>query len=160
MTFPAWLSRWLKPSVVLTTAFSLVMILGLLLKVTVLEISSPGRLLRVCDSEELIHSYTHSMYLAPVDERFIIENGRLRLVSVITPSVAVLEYFGLNSQDTADLNLVFDSFTIPVASAGDHSVKVGNTKINLWTGASTEEKIEIRISRVSLFKYMFCVIWG
>lgn len=100
------------------------------------------------------------MYLAPVDERFIIENGRLRLVSVITPSVAVLEYFGLNSQDTGDLNLVFDSFTIPVASAGDHSVKIGNTKINLWTGASSEEKIEIRISRVNLFKYMFCLLWG
>lgn len=160
MTFSEWDSRWLKPSLVLTALFSLVMILGLQLKVTVLEISSPGRLLRVCDSDELIHSYTHSMYLAPVDERFIIENGRLRLVSVITPSVAVLEYFGLNSQDTGDLNLVFDSFTIPVASAGDHSVKIGNTKINLWTGASSEEKIEIRISRVNLFKYMFCLLWG
>ena len=153
-------ARWLKPSLALIAIISSLVILGLQIKVNVLEISSPNRVIRVCESEELTHSYTHSMYLEPVDERFTIVNGRLQLVAVNTPSVAVLEYFGLNSENTSGLKLFFDSFTIPVASAGNHSVKIGNAKIDLWTGASSEEKIEIRISKVNLFNYLFCLFWG
>ena len=157
MNNPIWDSRWLKPLLSVIATFSFLIMIGLQIKVNVLEISSPNRLIRVCESEELVHSYTHSMYLAPVDERFTIENGRLRLVSVNTPSVAVLEYFGLNSENTESLKLFFDSFTIPVASAGNHSVQVGSTRIDLWTGAPSEEKIEIRISKVNLFQYLFCL---
>ncbi len=160
MISPTWDARWLKPLLALTATLTLLIMPGLKFQVSVLEISSPGRFIRVCEGDELIHSYTHSMYLAPVDERFIIENGRLRLVSVNTPSVAVLEYFGLNSENTEGLKLFFDSFTIPVASSGGHKIKVGNAGIDLWTGTSSEEKIEIRTSKVNFFKYLFCLFWG
>lgn len=152
--------RWIKLSCLLTVILALFIVLGLLVQFTVIEISSPERLIRVCESDEMIHSYTHSMYMAPVREKFIIQNGRMKLVSVNTPNVAVLEYFGLNKENTNDLDLVFDSFTIPVASIGGHSITVGNTQVDLWTGTPSSEKIEIRVGKINLFKYLLCLFWG
>lgn len=133
---------------------STIIISGLLFKFPVLEISSPGTLIPVNEGDQFIHSFTHSMYQAPVNEQFIIENGQLRLLAVMTPSVAVLEYFGLNSQDVRNLNLVFESFTIPVASIGAHIIKIRDSVINLETGEDRQERIHLKISRMNLWEYL------
>ncbi len=133
---------------------SMITLSGLLFSFPVLEISSPRNLIPVNDGDQFIHSFTHSMYQAPVNETFIIENGQLRLLAVMTPSVAVLEYFGLDSQDVRGRNLVFESFTIPVASVGAHIIKIRDTEINLETGEDCPEKIHLKISRINLWEYL------
>ncbi len=144
----------------LSAFFCLVLMFGLLFRFTVVEINNPVRVIRVTEGDELVHSYTHSMYLAPVSEQFIIQNGKMKLMAVSTPNVAVLEYFGLNSEDTRDRNLVFDSFTIPVASVGNHSIRVRDLQVDLGTGVASAGKIEVRVTRVNLFSYLMCVLWG
>lgn len=160
MTTSSRNSRRSKLIISLVIILSIISFFGLFHGFSVLEISSPKKMIPVHEGDVLVHSYTHSMYGAPVSERFTIQNSRLKLISVDTPNVAVLEYFGLNTDGVGHLNLVFDSFMIPAASIGAHLIKVGDIIINLRTGEDRDEKILVRIRKTNAIEYYMELIWG
>ncbi|MDD3471858.1 MAG: hypothetical protein PHS86_03660 [Syntrophaceae bacterium] len=120
----------------------------------VLEISSENRLILVRDGDTFDHEYTHSMYQAPVTERFVITGGRLKLIKVDSPCVAVLEYFGLNGPEVGHMNLLFDSFTTPSASIGSHRLKIRGQDFNPPTGEGLEGKIRVKLRKASIIDYL------
>lgn len=66
---------------------------------TIVEVTNAatGATLRVPIGEGEVFSVTshHSMYEAPVTEQFRVEDDRIALVAVSSPSAAVREYFGI-----------------------------------------------------------------
>ncbi|MGD9817992.1 MAG: hypothetical protein AB7V04_04745 [Desulfomonilaceae bacterium] len=120
----------------------------------VLDISSGSRLILVRDGDTFDHEYTHSMYQAPITERFVVTGGLLKLIKVDSPSVAVLEYFGLNGPEVGHMNLLFDSFTTPSASIGSHRFKIRGQDFNPPTGEGLEGKIRVKLRKASIIEFL------
>lgn len=77
-------------------------------------------------------SYIHSIYGAPAEERFVIQNdGRLKLVSVTSPSRAVLEYYG---PAAGDPSLVPPVRTLPLIAdrVGRRTLNIAGQQIPLY----------------------------
>ena len=77
-------------------------------------------------------SYIHSIYGAPAEERFVIQNDdRLKLVSVTSPSRAVLEYYG---PAAGDPSLVPPVRTLPLIAdrVGRRTLNIAGQQIPLY----------------------------
>ena len=151
--------------VVTLMLFSTVITIALLVfalqaRFSVVDISSAKISIPINEGDDVVHSYTHSMYKASVNEQFIIDDSRFHLMNVNTDSIAVLEYFGLNNKDVSHLNLFFDSFTIPSSSVGAHRLKIKGAEIDLGTGEERDGKVYIRIRKTGLIEYLKILIWG
>jgi len=81
------------------TALAAAALMAALRPVTALELENAarGRTFRATIRPGEVFSvvYHHSMYDQPVTEEFVIEDGRIVLEAVSSPSAAVREYFGI-----------------------------------------------------------------
>ena len=124
-----------------------------------LEIGSgDGRvLLSVSEGDVFTHGYTHSMYGAPVSEKFRIEDGSLRLFHVMTESEAVLEYFAIEKKGAPNTAGKFKSFSIPGASIGRHVLDLNGREIAIERrDAGT---ILVTVKKISFMTYLKTHLW-
>ena len=122
----------------------------------VLEIGNGDAKMLLCVSkgDVFAHGYTHSMYGAPVFEKFKIENGCLRLFHVMTESDAVLEYFAIEKKDEPNAHGTFKSFSIPSASIGQHRFTLNGREIPPIT-PNTGSAIPVTLTKVSLMTHFW-----
>ncbi len=132
---------------------------GLCKTLLVLEIGRPGFLVPVSEGDVFFRTYVHSMYRAPVTEKFRVEGGHFRLVHVMSQSDAVLEYLGLERKDEPNVDRQFTQFTIPAASIGNHMIRLHDRDIPLGTHEDTDGKIRVKLMRVSLLEYVARLVW-
>ncbi|MBM3301193.1 MAG: hypothetical protein FJY85_14715, partial [Deltaproteobacteria bacterium] len=133
---------------------ALLLLAGLSKSVMVLEITNPELVLPVSQGDVLCHSYTHSMYEVPVAEKFIIQDGYLRLVHVMTQSEAALAYFGIEKKGEPNVDSKFLEFTIPAGSIGNHVLTLNRREIPLETREDRDGSIHVRLLKVPLLGYL------
>jgi uncharacterized membrane protein len=136
----------------LLLATALLMV-GFCKSVLVLEIGGLGVGELVSPGDVFVVTYTHSMYQAPVHEKFKIEDRQFTLVHVMTQSDAALAYLGIEGKDEPNVNRSLTEFNIPAASMGNYVLKLHDRDIPLGTGAGRKGTIRVRLLRVPLIMY-------
>jgi hypothetical protein len=128
--------------------------IGMFRDIPVLEIAPPGLFVPVTQGDRLVHQYVHSMYRASVREIFTIENDCIELIHVMTPSDAVLEYFGIEKRGQHNAQGTFTGFTIPAASVGNHVIIVHDREIPLGTHPENLGSIRVRVVKLLYWRYL------
>lgn len=120
----------------------------------VLELDGGGRRVLTLDAEgAFTYEYRQSIYDVPVEERFRLEGGRMRLLRVRSPHPSALEYFrwpGAVRPDGAWLSIdapgvVEDELVIRVAAAGEQRVRTRPGYVLYLSGLRTET-VRVRAS--------------
>ena len=118
----------------------------------VLELDGGGqRVLALDAGGAFSYEYRQSIYDAPVEERFRLEGGRLRLERVRSPHPAALEYFrwpGEVRTDGAWLSIdapgvLEEELVIRVAAAGEQKVRTRPAYV-VYLGGSGAETVRVR----------------
>lgn len=126
---------------------------GLLVEIRVLSIGAQGPIYRVSKGDVFSLEYTHSMYGVPVLERFRVGEEAFTLFHVAS-SEAALEYFGIESGAEPNVRRTLRSFSVPAGSVGNHRLRIRDREIRLETLGGKEESVVIRLTRMSLFRYL------
>jgi hypothetical protein len=132
---------------------------GLCKNLLLVQIDNPEALVWVSEGDMLVHTYMHSMYRVPVSEKFRIERGHFRLFHVKTDSYAVLEYFGLERKDEPNVDEEFKEFSIPVASIGNHVLRLHDVDIPLGTHQDRDGRIRVKLVEGPLLVYVTRLLW-
>jgi len=147
------------PALLLLVLLAALLLAGMGKKIQVLKIDDPNVALPVSHGDIFFHSYTNSMYGAPVQEKFRIEDGYFRLVHVMTSSAAVLEYLGIEGNDEPIADGTFSEFTIPAASVGNHAILARGTNVPLGTHEGRGGSVRVRILSIPLLAYLAHPVW-
>jgi len=132
---------------------------GLCKNLLFVQIDNPKALARVSEGDELVHTYTHSMYHALVSERFRIERGHFRLLHVKTDSYAALEYLGLERKEEPNAHGAFTEFSIPAASMGSHMLRLNDRDISLGTDQDRDGRIRVKLVEAPLLVCLASFFW-
>jgi hypothetical protein len=130
---------------------------GLLVEIQVLSIGAQGPIYKVSQGEVFSLEYVHSMYGVPVLERFRVEKESFTLFHVVS-SQAALEYFGIAGSAEPNVQRTLRGFSVPAGSVGSHRLRIGDREISLGT-LKGEGSVVIRLTRMSLFRYLVHRIW-
>jgi hypothetical protein len=125
----------------------------------VVTVDSPKVMAPVSEGDVFFHTYMHSMYQAPVSEKFRIECGYFRLVHVQTQSDAVLAYLGLEGKNEPNAYGNFREFSVPAASIGDHVLRFRDRDIPLGTREGRDGSIHVELTRVPALAYFARLVW-
>ena len=140
--------------------FAALLVAGIGKKVLVLEIEGPNVVLPVSEGDVFLHTYTHSMYGVPVQEKFRIQDGHFRLVHIMTQSDAVLAYLGIEGKDEPNVDETFREFTIPAASVGNHAIRVRGTNVPLGTHEGRGGRVRVSIVSIPVLVYLAHLVWS
>jgi len=128
--------------------------------VTVLSLENAGRLnsirFKVGKAEQVTLSYTHSIYGAPLEERFEVGKGTIVLKAVKTDSPAVLEYYGFEGSgpvQSMNRNLG-PAISIQISMRQDQSLKIGGRTIDLHAMGNPGDHVQMRAEEVSLASFL------
>lgn len=112
--------------------------------------------IRIYPPERFSIFYIHSMYQEPVIEEFIVEKESIILISVKTKSPAIMEYYGFeNTKEFQEMNLRLGGFFILKRAMGEgQGLIIQGRKIYLSELADKGERIQVRVKRVSLGRYI------
>jgi hypothetical protein len=128
-----------------------------LIPVAVLSLGETGPLRKVSAGDTFILRYTHSMYGVEVREHFRIGSGEFTLTQVDSTE-AVLEYFGIGHPGPNNVRKTLQAFTIPGASVGGHELLMNGFRVRLQTPGAGQDRITVRLVRMSLFMYLMCTL--
>ncbi|MDR7427606.1 MAG: hypothetical protein QN175_12785 [Armatimonadota bacterium] len=101
----------------------------------------------------VVLQYTHSIYLAPTWERFVVRGGRLHLVDVSSTREAVLEYHRLAPPYRAEggrlvaaiSGVTLDGYVLRVGPRGHPTLQVGSRVLPLHAvGVGAAVRIVVR----------------
>jgi len=149
-----------KPFVlILTLLLAALGVIALYKPLLVVQIEGLDAVAWVSEGDEFFRTYVHSMYEAPVTEKFRIEDGRFRLVHVQSQSDAVLAYLGIEGKNEPNADETLTEFSIPAASVGKHALRFQDREISLGTGELRDGRIKVKLTRISLLTYFPRLIW-
>jgi len=119
--------------------------------------------IRICisPSEQFSIFYIHSIYKEPVVEEFQAEKGVIVLRGVRTKSPAVMEYYGFeDTKEFHPMNQRLGAIFIIKRGMGEgQGLIVRDRKIYLSEIGERGDRIQLRVSSVSLVYYLFSIIF-
>jgi len=134
-------------------------------KITVLHLENMDhpKTIRICisPSEQFSIFYIHSIYKEPVVEEFQAEKGVIVLRGVRTKSPAVMEYYGFeDTKEFHPMNQRLGAIFIIKRGMGEgQGLIVRDRKIYLSEIGERGDRIQLRVSSVSLVYYLFSIIF-
>jgi hypothetical protein len=135
---------------VLAATLSALAIAALPAAVVEVENAATGATLRVPVAGGELFSVTshHSMYDAPVTEEFRVEDGRIALVAVSSPSAAVREYFGLTRAGERHLvRRVMGEVVFRVAAGTPQRLRLGGAERSFLELGGHGDRLVLRAAR-------------
>jgi hypothetical protein len=120
---------------------------------TLVEVTNPARgaTLRVPLAEGEVFSVTsqHSMYDAPVTEEFRVEDGRIALVAVTSPSAAVREYFGFTTAgERHAIHRVMREVVFRIAAGAPQRLRAGGAERSFLDLGAHGDRLVLRAVHV------------
>ena len=108
-------------------------------------------------------SYTHSIYLAPVEEKFEVQETQIHLREISTNSWGVVEYYGLPGlagQNRGEIRMEglhsrMDHITMIIGFAGKQKLNWENRTYSLYSLIGPGEKIKIESTPLSPGRYFW-----
>ena len=92
--------------------------------------------------------YHHSMYDQPVTEEFMVEDGRIVLRAVESPSAAVREYFGLTGPGARHtLRRPMDEIVFRVAAGTPQRLRLGGVERSFLELGGHGDRLVLRVGR-------------
>jgi hypothetical protein len=90
----------------------------------------------------------HSMYDQPVTEEFVVEDGRIVLEAVSSPSAAVREYFGISAAgERHPRRRVFSEVVFRVATGAPQRLRVGGAERSFLELGEPGDRLVLRAVR-------------
>lgn len=112
---------------------------------------------KVAPSEQVTLSYTNSIYDAPVEESFEIQDGNIILKTIRTDSPAVMEYYGFEKTlPVLTLNkTIGPALWIQASMRQDQGIRVGREALDLRLIAEPGDRLQVSVHQVSLARFFW-----
>jgi hypothetical protein len=110
----------------------------------------------VPDSRRFVLSYQHSYYQRPVHETFAVRNGKFTLVSVMSPSEAVLDYYAVDGHRSRgehgyvlrpSRSTTLDGVALVATDKGQRTLVVADQHLPLYSPGGSPRHVVVTVER-------------